>query len=123
MIRDNEDLLFKEWSNHLVESGEYSKQEVSEMFCPDGLHMTGNPIRTNNGVWTIMPDFQEEELWKHSMRVAAGCEYLANLTKVMDADEAFISGFVHDVGKTVLHMTNEKLYSKVVAAGAEVKHK
>ena len=66
MIRDNEDILFKEWSNHLVESGEYSKQEVSEMFCPDGLHMTGNPIRTNNGVWTIMPDFQEEELWKHS---------------------------------------------------------
>ena len=52
-----------------------------------------------------------------------GCEYLANLTKVMDADEAFISGFVHDVGKTVLHMTNEKLYSKVVAAvndGADI---
>ena len=56
----------------------------------------------------------DKELWKHSMRVAAGCEYLANLTKVMDADEAFIAGFVHDVGKMVLQMTNEKLYTKVL---------
>ena len=71
----------------------------------------------------MMSNQGDKELWKHSMRVAAGCEYLANLTKVMDADEAFISGFVHDVGKTVLHMTNEKLYSKVVAAvnyGADI---
>ena len=32
----------------------------------------------------------------------------------MDADEAFIAGFVHDVGKMVLQMTNEKLYTKVL---------
>lgn len=66
MIRDNEDLLFKEWSNHLVESRDYSQQEVLDLFCPDGLHMTGNPIRTNNDAWIIMPDNQEEELWNHS---------------------------------------------------------
>lgn len=62
----------------------------------------------------MMSNQGDKELWKHSMRVAAGCEYLANLTKVMDSDEAFIAGFVHDVGKMVLQMTNEKLYSKVL---------
>ena len=62
----------------------------------------------------MMSNQGDKELWKHSMRVASGCEYLANLTKIMDSDEAFISGFVHDVGKIVLHMTNEKQYTKVV---------
>ena len=62
----------------------------------------------------MMSNQGDKELWKHSMRVAAGCEYLANLTKIMDSDEAFISGFVHDVGKIVLHMTNEKQYTKVI---------
>lgn len=62
----------------------------------------------------MMSNQGDKELWKHSMRVASGCEYLANLTKIMDSDEAFISGFVHDVGKIVLHMTNEKLYTKVM---------
>ncbi len=71
----------------------------------------------------MMSNQGDKELWKHSMRVAAGCEYLANLTKIMDSDEAFIAGFVHDVGKMVLHMSNEKLYTKVVSAvneGADI---
>ena len=62
----------------------------------------------------MMSNAGDKELWKHSMRVACGCEYLANLTKVMDADEAFISGFVHDVGKIVLHMSNPKNYERVI---------
>lgn len=71
----------------------------------------------------MMSNAGDKELWKHSMRVAAGCEYLAKLTKIMDEDEAFIAGFVHDVGKIVLHMANEKLYAKVAKAiedGADV---
>ena len=67
----------------------------------------------------MMSNQGDKELWKHSMRVAAGCEYLANLTKVMDADEAFIAGFIHDVGKIVLHMSNEKSYSRVIKAVSE----
>lgn len=62
----------------------------------------------------MMSNQGDKELWKHSMRVASACEYLASLTKIMDADEAFISGFIHDVGKMVLHMTNEKMYGKVL---------
>lgn len=67
----------------------------------------------------MMSNAGDKELWKHSMRVACGCEYLANLTKIMDADEAFIAGFVHDVGKIVLHMSNPKNYEKVVNYVAE----
>ena len=63
----------------------------------------------------MMSNQGDKELWRHSMRVASGCEYLAALTKIMDADEAFIAGFVHDVGKMVLHMTDEKRYAKVVS--------
>lgn len=71
----------------------------------------------------MMSNSGDKELWKHSIRVAAGCEYLAKLTKIMDADEAFIAGFIHDVGKIVLHMTNSKLYGKVLEAtnaGADI---
>ena len=60
----------------------------------------------------MMSNQGDKELWKHSMRVASGCEYLANLTKIMDADEAFIAGFVHDVGKIVLHIILSVLISK-----------
>lgn len=62
----------------------------------------------------MMSNAGDKELWKHSIRVAAGCEYLAKLTKIMDADEAFIAGFIHDIGKMVLHMSNPKMYNKVV---------
>ncbi len=67
----------------------------------------------------MMSNAGDKELWKHSMRVAAGCEYLAKLTKIMDADEAFIAGFIHDVGKVVLNMNNDKLYAKVIKAVEE----
>lgn len=62
----------------------------------------------------MMSGAGDKELWKHSIRVAAGCEYLAKLTKIVDADEAFIAGFIHDIGKTALAMNNPKLYDKVM---------
>lgn len=62
----------------------------------------------------MMSGAGDKELWKHSIRVAAGCEYLAKLTKIMDPDEAFIAGFIHDIGKMVLTMNNSKMYEKVV---------
>ena len=62
----------------------------------------------------MMSGASDKALWKHSIKVAAGCEYLAKLTKIMDADEAFIAGFIHDIGKTVLTMSNAKMYEKVI---------
>ena len=60
MIRVKEDLLFVNWNKHLVESGDYTQQEVSDLFCPDGLHLTGDPMKTDNNVWTVNPDNKEE---------------------------------------------------------------
>ena len=62
----------------------------------------------------MMSNQGDKELWKHSIRVAAGCEYIAKFTQVMDSDEAFIAGFIHDVGKIILSMSNAKAYNKVV---------
>lgn len=56
---------------------------------------------------------EDKELWKHSIKTAVGCEHIAKYLKIMDADEAFVTGFLHDLGKMVLTMKDVKLYEKV----------
>ena len=55
----------------------------------------------------------DKELWKHSITTAVGCEYVAKYLKIMDTDEAFVIGFLHDLGKMVLNMKDAKLFEKV----------
>ncbi|MDD3436130.1 MAG: HDOD domain-containing protein [Candidatus Gastranaerophilales bacterium] len=55
----------------------------------------------------------DKELWKHSIKTAVGCEYIAKSLKIMDADEAFVIGFLHDLGKVVLNLKDPALYTKV----------
>lgn len=55
----------------------------------------------------------DKELWKHSITTAVGCEHIAKYLKVMDPDEAFVIGFLHDLGKLVLNLKDAKLYEKV----------
>ena len=62
------------------------------------------PMLTNQGT---------KDLWKHSITAAVGCEFMAKSLKIMDADEAFVIGFLHDLGKVVLNLTDAKLYEKV----------
>lgn len=54
-----------------------------------------------------------KELWRHSITTAVGCEYMAHNLKIMDADEAFVIGFLHDLGKVVLSLKDAKLYERV----------
>jgi len=56
-----------------------------------------------------------KELWKHSIITAVGCEHLAKYLKVMDPDEAFVIGFLHDLGKLVLNLKDPKLFEQVLA--------
>lgn len=56
----------------------------------------------------------DKELWKHSIMTAVGCEHVAKYLKIMDIDEAFIIGFLHDIGKVVLNIKDSKLYEKVI---------
>lgn len=60
-------------------------------------------------------------LWEHSLRCAVGCEILATNLKTADPDEAFVIGFLHDIGKTVLQIYKPAASAKVnelVALGA-----
>ena len=53
------------------------------------------------------------DMWKHSLRCAVACEYLAEKTGVVDAGDAFTIGFLHDIGKILLNIVDTMLYQKV----------
>lgn len=55
-----------------------------------------------------------KEMWEHSIRTAVACEYLAKEFKIMDSSDAFVIGFLHDIGKIVLNMKNQAVYKKVM---------
>lgn len=62
------------------------------------------PMLTNQG---------DKRLWRHSIMTAVGCEYLAKYLKLMNDDEAFVIGFLHDLGKIALNLKDAMLYEKV----------
>lgn len=68
------------------------------------LAVAMRPMLTNQG---------GKELWRHSIMAAVGCEHLAKYLKVMDPDEAFVIGFLHDLGKMVLTIKDARLYEQV----------
>lgn len=55
----------------------------------------------------------DKELWKHSIRVAVGCEYFAKHKNLLNSDEAFILGFMHDVGKMIFNMKDPMFYKNI----------
>ena len=42
------------------------------------------------------------DLFEHSLRCATACEFLANEYKCINPDDAFILGFLHDIGQVIL---------------------
>ena len=68
------------------------------------LAVAMKPMLTNQG---------DKELWRHSIITAVGCEYLGKYLKIMEADESFVVGFLHDLGKMVLNIKDPKLYEQV----------
>lgn len=55
----------------------------------------------------------DKELWKHSIRVAVGCEYFAKHKSLLNSDEAFVLGFMHDVGKMIFNMKDPLFYNSI----------
>ncbi len=53
------------------------------------------------------------ELWEHSIKCAIAAEVLAKEYKVINPDDAFVIGFLHDIGKILLNTKNPLKYSKV----------
>ena len=53
------------------------------------------------------------EMWEHSIKCAVAAETLAKEFKVINPDDAFVIGFLHDIGKILLNTKNPLKYSKV----------
>ena len=53
------------------------------------------------------------EMWEHSIKCAIAAETLAKEYKVINPDDAFVIGFLHDIGKILLNTKNPLKYSKV----------
>lgn len=57
------------------------------------------------------------ELWNHSVCCAGAARSLARQTRVARADEAFVAGLLHDIGKVVLsmHVADQYLATAAIA--------
>lgn len=53
------------------------------------------------------------ELWEHSVKCAIAAEYLASEFQIINPDDAFIIGFLHDIGKILLNSKDPVKYSKI----------
>ena len=71
--------------------------------------------KTKNIVVTVamspLLSFQgAKSLWQHSLLTAVGCEYIAEKYKLFNPDDAFVMGFMHDIGKVVLNLIDSERY-------------
>ena len=57
--------------------------------------------------------FDIAEFWKHSVAVAVTSKYLAEKAGIHSADNCFVAGLLHDIGKIVLLQHFKDLFQKV----------
>jgi putative nucleotidyltransferase with HDIG domain len=57
--------------------------------------------------------FDIADFWKHSVAVAVTSKYLAEKTGIHSADDCFVAGLLHDMGKIVLLQNFKDLFQKV----------
>ena len=77
-----------------------------------GMNKTKNLIITV----AMKPMFSSEKnkkLWEHSIKTAVGCEFISEHLNIRDCDEAFVLGFMHDIGKIIINMQPSDVISKI----------
>jgi putative nucleotidyltransferase with HDIG domain len=57
--------------------------------------------------------FNITDIWNHSLAVAVTSKYLAEKTGIHSADDCFVAGLLHDMGKIVLLHQFKDLFQKV----------
>jgi putative nucleotidyltransferase with HDIG domain len=57
--------------------------------------------------------FDITDFWKHSLAVAVTSKFLAEKTGIHSADDCFVAGLLHDMGKIVLLLHFKDLFQKV----------
>lgn len=70
-----------------------------------------------------VPNLQKrmQELWEHSIRVAAICYVLARLTRRFNPEHAMLSGLVHDIGNVAILSYAER-FPDIAHSGAQIDH-
>lgn len=87
-----------------------------------GMNKTKNLIITV----AMKPMFSSEKnksLWEHSIKTAVGCEFISEHLNIRDCDEAFVLGFMHDIGRIIINMQNAEIVAKIneyVEEGSDV---
>ncbi len=77
--------------------------------------------KTKNVVITVamspLLSFQgAKSLWRHSILTAVGCEYIAEKYNLLNSDDAFVMGFLHDIGKVVLNLIDSERYQAFMSS-------
>lgn len=57
-----------------------------------------------------------KSLWEHSLLTAVGCEYMSEKFNLMNPDDAFVMGFMHDIGKLVLNLIDAERYQSFLVS-------
>ena len=95
---------------------------ISRALALLGMNKTKNIIITV----AMKPMFSSEKnkkLWEHSITAAVGCEFLAEHLNIRDCDEAFVMGFMHDIGKIILNMQDSDVLATIqeyVKGGSDI---
>jgi len=53
-------------------------------------------------------------LWHHSLSTAIACRLIAKKIEIIDKEEAYLGGLLHDIGKMVLLKTVPQLYVNII---------
>lgn len=62
----------------------------------------------------------KEKLWKHSVAVAVFSKNLAVQTNIKrDAEDIYVAGLLHDIGKIVLYLENPEQYEEIIQSVGE----
>mgnify|MGYP005849237179 CR=1 FL=1 len=73
---------------------------------------------------TVRPFLQahtELQLWEHSLACALVARRLAQQTRLVDPEEAFTAGLLHDIGKTILLRYFPRSYRRVLSIARQQK--
>lgn len=66
-IHKKENALFAEWMEHLKQID--PNADVENLFCPDGLHYSGKPVKRDGTHYVVDRDYKEELMWEKSNKV------------------------------------------------------
>lgn len=59
-------------------------------------------------------DSHASAMWEHSMAVALGSHWLARELASGNADEAFLAGMLHDIGKVMIYRQAPEIYGELI---------